>query len=201
MAIFFAPKKTFYKNIQRFFMNKIAIGLLWSFALGIGGLAVWVHQYIESERDPIGYKILKEIRGNPDFTNEDRSNSIVGIDANNDGIRDDIEHYIKKVYADKPDYRNRLLDLAKHQRMELGLKSDQDMKYKLLRAQKDQKTICISILGHKYGYDIQEIDHQLMTIAYMHINTEARMQESVRIGHMFNGYNPPVKFNTECKNW
>ena len=47
--------------------------------------------------------------------NEDLSDSLTGIDANGDGVRDDIEAHLKKRLADKPDVLYWALEFAKSQ--------------------------------------------------------------------------------------
>ena len=45
--------------------------------------------------------------------NEDLTDSLAGVDANGDGVRDDIEAHLKKRLVDSPDVRYWALELAK----------------------------------------------------------------------------------------
>ncbi len=47
---------------------------------------------------------LKEVRTSKFLKNEDKTKNIGGIDANSNGVRDDIEGYIKLKYGNNPEF-------------------------------------------------------------------------------------------------
>ena len=62
---------------------------------------------------------LKEVRASNFLKNEDKTKTIGGIDANNNGVRDDIEGYIKLKYGNNPEYIGVYMQYAKELRIKM----------------------------------------------------------------------------------
>ena len=67
---------------------------------------------------------LKEVRTSKFLKNEDKTKTIGGIDANSNGVRDDIEEYIKLKYGNNPEFVSVYMQYAKELRRKLTLASE-----------------------------------------------------------------------------
>lgn len=64
---------------------------------------------------------LKEVRTSKFLKNEDKTKTIGGIDANSNGVRDDIEGYIKLKYGNNPEFVSVYMQYAQELRRKLTL--------------------------------------------------------------------------------
>lgn len=134
-----------------------------------------------------GYqKELNKIRNSGYLINEDRSNSLLGIDENHNNIRDDVENYIKYKYEYNFEYMNSLLKLASDLNNQFRNISD-DTEQHHENAQKISDDFeCIrkveKAIGISYEY------RAYIDIVSLYANTSLRKKHLDNIESMLNGH-------------
>ncbi|WP_034722431.1 hypothetical protein [Bacteriovorax sp. DB6_IX] len=70
-------------------MKKIVVGTFLIF-----GLIYLAYQEVKPTVLTFYFYMVSELTGKPNLAYEDRTDTLLGVDKNNNGIRDDIERYI-----------------------------------------------------------------------------------------------------------
>ncbi len=92
---------------------------------------------------------LKEVRTSKILKNEDKTKNIGGIDANSNGVRDDIEGYIKLKYGNNPEFVSVYMQYAEELRRKLTLASDDREVYRRASHEVSRKMVCAAEIDYK----------------------------------------------------
>ena len=91
---------------------------------------------------------LKEVRTQKFLKNEDKTKTIDGIDANSNGVRDDIEGYINLKYGNNPEFVSVYMQYAKALRRKLTLASDDREVYRRESHKVSRQMVCASEIDY-----------------------------------------------------
>ena len=140
---------------------------------------------------------LKEVRTSKFLKNEDKTKTIGGIDANNNGVRDDIEGYIKLKYGNNPEYIGVYMQYAKELRIKMTLASEDRETYRRAVNEDSMKMVCASAIDNKLEPEKMYGD---TTIIYaLSVNTKQRKAESNRISSLVSGMVFTLPKKDHCK--
>ncbi len=89
-------------------------------------------------------KHQKTIRESPYFTNEDKSDSLTGIDLNQNNVRDDVERYIDLKYPKHSEYNALLKLLAQTAWHNMATASNNKESYRPISHRKTLIMVCVS---------------------------------------------------------
>ena len=141
---------------------------------------------------------LKEVRQSGFLKNEDKTKTIKGIDANQNGVRDDIEQYLKLKYAKHPEYLDVYMRYAKSIQHQLILNSSDREAYRQAHHQTILEMACAFRVNQKIAPT--KMYGETMLIYAVSVNTKQRKNEIHRISSMLSGmvFSSPSK--EHCKN-
>lgn len=141
---------------------------------------------------------LKEVRASNFLKNEDKTKTIGGIDANSNGVRDDIEGYIKLKYGNNPEFVSVYMQYAKELRRMLSLASEDREAYRKASHKVNRQMACAS----KIDYEVapEKIYRDTMIIYALSVNTKQRKAESNRISSLVSGMVFTLQTEEHCKN-
>lgn len=140
---------------------------------------------------------LKEVRTSKFLKNEDKTKTIGGIDANNNGVRDDIEGYINLKYGNNPEFARVYMQYAKELRTKLTLASDDREVYRRASHEVSRQMVCASEIGYKV--EPEKMYKDTMIIYALSVNTKQRMAESNRISSLLSGMVFSLPTDEHCK--
>ena len=141
---------------------------------------------------------LKEVRTSKFLKNEDKTKTIGGIDANSNGVRDDIEGYINLKYGNNPEFVSVYMQYAKELRRKLTLASDDREVYRRESHKVSRQMVCASKID--YELEPEKMYQDTMIIYALSVNTKQRMAESNRISSLVNGMAFTLPTEEHCKN-
>ena len=141
---------------------------------------------------------LKEVRTSNFLKNEDKTKTIGGIDANSNGVRDDIERYINLKYGNNPEFVSVYMQYAKELRRELTLASDDREVYRRASHKVSRQMVCTSKID--YEVEPEKMYQDTMIIYALSVNTKQRMAESNRISSLVSGMAFTLPTEEHCKN-
>ena len=141
---------------------------------------------------------LKEVRASNFLKNEDKTKTIGGIDANSNGVRDDIEGYINLKYGNNPEFVSVYMQYAKELRRELTLASDDREVYRRASHKVSRQMVCASKID--YEVEPKKMYQNTMIIYALSVNTKQRMAESNRISSLVSGMAFTLPTEEHCKN-
>lgn len=140
---------------------------------------------------------LKQARASTYLKFEDKTKTIGGIDANGDGVRDDIEGYIKLKHKDNPEFVDVYMQYAKEIRRKLTLASEDREVYRRAAHEASRKMVCASAIDYKLEPEKMYGD---TTIIYaLSVNTKQRRAESNRISSLVSGMVFTLPTEDHCK--
>ena len=151
-----------------------------------------------SPLNPSVQNSLKEVRASNFLKNEDKTKNIGGIDANNNGVRDDIEGYIKLKYGNNPEFISVYMQYAKALRRKLTLASDDREVYRRESHKVSRQMVCASKID--YELEPEKMYRDTMIIYALSVNTKQRMAESNRISSLVSGMAFTLPTVEHCKN-
>ena len=126
----------------------------------------------------------------------DQNATLLGVDADNDGIRDDVQAWIEKNYGDKPEIKSAAKQYAKA--LQNGLANTDD-KEKSVAASLDTLTAGDCVYGTVS--DFNEATKLRQMLKLMHSNTKERIMASTKQSEHFSGNSYTLKSKEEaCKN-
>ncbi|NWK51989.1 hypothetical protein HYG89_05325 [Acinetobacter sp. SwsAc5] len=135
--------------------------------------------------NPTIHNSLKEVRASNFLKNEDKTKTIGGIDANNNGVRDDIEGYIKLKYANNPEFISVYMQYAKELRRKMTLASEDRETYRRAAHEASMKMVCASEIDEKV--EPEKMYQDTIIIHALTVNTKQRRAESNRISSLVSG--------------
>ena len=141
---------------------------------------------------------LKEVRKSNFLKNEDKTKTIGGIDANSNGVRDDIEGYINLKYGNNPEFVSVYMQYAKALRRKLTLASDDREVYRRESHKVSRQMVCASKID--YELEPEKMYQDTMIIYALSVNTKQRMAESNRISSLVSGMAFTLPTVEHCKN-
>ena len=141
---------------------------------------------------------LKEVRTSKFLKNEDKTKTIGGIDANSNGVRDDIEGYINLKYGNNPEFVSVYMQYAKALRRKLTLASDDREVYRRESHKVSRQMVCASKID--YELEPEKMYQDTMIIYALSVNTKQRMAESNRISSLVSGMAFTLPTVEHCKN-
>ena len=141
---------------------------------------------------------LKEVRASNFLKNEDKTKTIGGIDANSNGVRDDIEGYINLKYGNNPEFVSVYMQYAKALRRKLTLASDDREVYRRESHKVSRQMVCASKID--YELEPEKMYQDTMIIYALSVNTKQRMAESNRISSLVSGMAFTLPTVEHCKN-
>lgn len=131
-------------------------------------------------------KELNKVRSSGYLINEDTSNNLLGIDKNNNNIRDDIENYIQLKYKNNPEYMNALLDLSVDlNRQFKSITNDKEDYYQMVQKVSDDFE-CIRKIEKRLGINYE--DRAYIDIVALYSNTPLRQNHTKNIDKLLDGY-------------
>ena len=140
---------------------------------------------------------LKEVRTSKFLKNEDKTKTIGGIDANSNGVRDDIEEYIKLKYGNNPEFVSVYMQYAKELRRKLTLASDDREVYRRASHEVSRKMVCAAEIDYKV--EPEKMYRDTMIIYALSVNTKQRKAESNRISSLVSGMVFTLPTEEHCK--
>lgn len=140
---------------------------------------------------------LKEVRASPYLKNEDKTKTIGGVDNNNNGVRDDIEEYIKLKYGNNPEFVSVYMEYAKELRNKLTLASEDREVYRRASHEVTRKMVCASEIANKV--EPEKMYQDTMIIYALSVNTKKRKAESNRISSLVSGMVFTLPSEEHCK--
>lgn len=141
---------------------------------------------------------LKEVRTSNFLKNEDKTKTIGGIDANSNGVRDDIERYINLKYGNNPEFVSVYMQYAQELRRKLTLASDDREVYRRASHKVSRQMVCTSKID--YEVEPEKMYQDTMIIYALSVNTKQRMAESNRISSLVSGMTFTLPTEEHCKN-
>ncbi len=141
---------------------------------------------------------LKEVRTSKFLKNEDKTKTIGGIDANSNGVCDDIEGYINLKYGNNPEFVSVYMQYAKALRRKLTLASDDREVYRRESHKVSRQMVCASKID--YELEPEKMYQDTMIIYALSVNTKQRMAESNRISSLVSGMAFTLPTVEHCKN-
>ncbi|WP_180190222.1 hypothetical protein [Acinetobacter sp. YH01009] len=141
---------------------------------------------------------LKEVRESNFLKNEDKTKTIGGIDANSNGVRDDIEGYIKLKYVNNPEFVSVYMQYAKELRIKMTLASDDREVYRRASHKVSMQMVCASKIDYEVEPD--KMYRDTMKIYALTVNTKQRKAESNRISSLVNGMAFTLPNEEHCEN-
>ena len=141
---------------------------------------------------------LKEVRTSKFLKNEDKTKTIGGIDANSNGVRDDIEGYIKLKYGNNPEFISVYMQYAQELRRKLTLASDDRSVYRRASHEVSRKMVCAAKIDYKV--EPEKMYRDTMIIYALSVNTKQRKAESNRISSLVSGMVFTLPTEEHCKN-
>lgn len=141
---------------------------------------------------------LKEVRTSNFLKNEDKTKTIGGIDANSNGVRDDIERYINLKYGNNPEFVSVYMQYAQELRRKLTLASDDREVYRRASHKVSRQMVCTSKID--YEVEPEKMYQGTMIIYALSVNTKQRMAESNRISSLVSGMTFTLPTEEHCKN-
>ena len=141
---------------------------------------------------------LKEVRTSKFLKKEDKTKTIGGIDANSNGVRDDIEGYINLKYGNNPEFVSVYMQYAKALRRKLTLASDDREVYRRESHKVSRQMVCASKID--YELEPEKMYQDTMIIYALSVNTKQRMAESNRISSLVSGMAFTLPTVEHCKN-
>lgn len=141
---------------------------------------------------------LKEVRTSNFLKNEDKTKTIGGIDANSNGVRDDIERYINLKYGNNPEFVSVYMQYAQELRRKLTLASDDREVYRRASHKVSRQMVCTSKID--YEVEPEKMYQDTMIIYALSVNTKQRMAESNRISSLVSGMAFTLPTEEHCKN-
>ena len=151
-----------------------------------------------SPLNPSVQNSLKEVRASNFLKNEDKTKTIGGVDANNNGVRDDIEGYIKLKYGNNPEFVSVYMQYAQELRRELTLASDEREVYRRASHEVSRKMVCAAEIDYKV--EPEKMYQDTMIIYALSVNTKQRKAESNRISSLVSGMVFTLPTEEHCKN-
>ena len=148
--------------------------------------------------NPTIHNSLKEVRASKFLKNEDKTKTIGGIDANSNGVRDDIEGYINLKYGNNPEFVSVYMQYAKALRRKLTLASDDREVYRRESHKVSRQMVCASKID--YELEPEKMYQDTMIIYALSVNTKQRMAESNRISSLVSGMAFTLPTVEHCKN-
>ncbi len=130
--------------------------------------------------------------------NEDKTKTIGGIDANSNGVRDDIERYINLKYGNNPEFVSVYMQYAQELRRKLTLASDDREVYRRASHKVSRQMVCTSKID--YEVEPEKMYQDTMIIYASSVNTKQRMAESNRISSLVSGMAFTLPTEEHCKN-
>lgn len=140
---------------------------------------------------------LKEVRASNYLKFEDKTKSIGGVDANKNGVRDDIEGYIKLKYKNNPEFVKVYLEYAQELRKKLTLGSDDREVYRRASHEVSRRMVCASVVDYKV--EPEKMYKDTMIIYALSVNTKERKDESNRISDLVSGMSFTLPTEEHCK--
>ena len=141
---------------------------------------------------------LKEVRESNFLKNEDKTKTIGGMDANSNGVRDDIEGYIKLKYVNKPEFVSVYMQYAKELRIKMTLASDDREVYRRASHKVSMQMVCASKID--YEVEPEKMYRDTMKIYALTVNTKQRKAESNRISSLVSGMAFTLPNEEHCEN-
>ena len=139
---------------------------------------------------------IEDQSGRPGVKSRDFTASIAGVDANNNGVRDDIEDYINRTYPD-PNQRAALMQNAQADVALLTVNTEDLNKVAEAATMLDRSLDC----SRKFFSSEDLYNNATREILAMHMNTEVRFRAYAKImslgGYVVHGAEP----NDEPCNW
>jgi len=123
---------------------------------------------------------------------EDLTDTVAGIDDNNNGVRDDIEILITRSY-DNPAIRDLALGFASAQRQ--YLQSNNKLQAEQRFSKVAENLYCLERL---LAGDAQQFSHLVNTIIRWTANTEARFNALYEVERQMNGVQLTIAENHRC---
>ncbi|MFB6331801.1 hypothetical protein [Acinetobacter variabilis] len=148
--------------------------------------------------NPSIHNSLKEVRTSNFLKNEDKTKTIGGIDANSNGVRDDIEGYINLKYGNNLKFVSVYMQYAKELRTKLTLASDDREVYRRASHKVSRQMICASKID--YEVEPEKMYRDTMIIYALSVNTKQRKAESNRISSLVSGMVFILPTEEHCKN-
>lgn len=115
----------------------------------------------------------------PPDPGEDADKTVQGIDANKNGIRDDVELAIFKAYPDSAKTRAVLLQYALALQMEVVQEVVNEETVIAVAEKESSGYYCVGKIVPKKENDLEEIDFFINFIEKIQINTEARRKNRI----------------------
>lgn len=126
----------------------------------------------------------------------DRTDTIGGIDTDNNGVRDDIDEYIKKTYPSAVQQKA-LLQYARSLQKSLLLEDKQDLI--AVKAVTNEKARAISCISLKVpGGKSPNGDRVVQEILSLHTNTKKRLEEYWKLDIALNGTTITLPIGDVC---
>lgn len=148
--------------------------------------------------NPSIHNSLKEVRASKFLKKEDKTKTIGGIDANSNGVRDDIEEYIKLKYGNNTEFVSVYMQYAKELRKELTLASEDREIYRRSSQEVSKKMVCASKIG--YEVEPEKMYQETMIIYALSVNTKQRKAERNRISSLVSGMAFTLPSEEHCTN-
>lgn len=131
-------------------------------------------------------KELNKVRNSGYLINEDKSDSLLGIDNNHNNIRDDIENYIHSKYKNNSEYMNSLLLLSSDLNQQFKIVTNNKEEYYNIIQKISNDFECIRKIENKIGISYE--NRAYIEIVALSSNTPLRLKHVKSIDDMLNGY-------------
>ena len=115
---------------------------------------------------------------------EEGKKTLLGIDVDNNGVRDDVQVWIESKFADKPNVKNAMLQRAKYMQLEIANADNKAESIKYSRKESDATSCLYTIATGMSGNDLSNLTKEIIKITY---NTKARILAFKRINENFSG--------------
>jgi hypothetical protein len=142
------------------------------------------HEYKANIKNHIPFVVDRT--GNPPTPTPNQNLTLLGIDSDDDGIRDDVQLWIENNHKSDPEVYLALKQLAYASQQEIKHKDIKDLSIAAsIEALKAAN--CLSAVGEIKGVPIQARRELENTVHAMHENTKERIQASFKASENFSG--------------
>ena len=115
---------------------------------------------------------------------EEGKKTLLGIDVDNNGVRDDVQVWIESKFADKPNLKNAMLQRAKYYQLEIANADNKEESIKYSRKVSDTKR-CLSVIATEMsGNSLPDLTMEIIKITF---NTKDRILAFKKINENFSG--------------
>lgn len=126
--------------------------------------------------------------------------TLLGVDSDNDGIRDDVQRWINENYSATPEIKLAIKQFGTEVQSSLNAASDKNVSiqasFKLINAQ-----VCYSEISRQQGTPSKQVKENRKKVEALYLNTRTRIEAFIKSNENFNGQTGFIPSREEACNF